>query len=126
MKKKRGQALLETVLVLPIFLLFFCGIIDFGRILHASSQLNLITQESVRLAGLGRTDSEVTQFAYNKTNLENKSTLIVNVSPVYTVRKPGDYVTVKITYDVKYITPLIGYILPSPFKINTSSTIRVE
>jgi Flp pilus assembly protein TadG len=126
MKKRKGQALLETALVLPIFILFFCGIIDFGRIIHASSKLNLITQESVRLAGLGKADSEVTQFAYNKTDLENKSTLIVKVNPAYSLRKPGDYVTVQISYEVNYITPLIGFILPSPFKINTSSTIRVE
>lgn len=126
MRKNKGQALIETALVLPIFLMFFCSIIDFGRILQANSQLNLVTQESVRLAGLGRTDSEIIQYAYDKTELDNKSSLVVNISPDYTVRKSGDYVTVKISYDVKYITPLIGFILPSPFKVNTSSTIRVE
>lgn len=125
-KKKKGQALLETVLVLPLLLLFFCAIIDFGRILHASTSLNSVAQESVRLAGLGETDSEVSQFAYNNTDLNNKETLRISITPTYLNRKPGDYVTVNIDYEVKYITPLINLILPSPFIVHTESTIRVE
>lgn len=124
MRKRKGQAVLETAIVLPIFLLFFCGIIDFGRVLQASSQLNMITQEAARLASLGRSYNDINQFTLNNTTLPDKGTLIVSVNPPD--YKPGNYVTVKITYDVKYITPLIGRILPSPFKVNTSSTIRVE
>lgn len=125
-KKNKGQALLETVMVLPLLLLFFCAIIDFGRILHASVSLNSVAQETVRLAGLGKLDSEVSQFAYNNTALNNKDALKVNISPTYANRRPGDYVTVKIDYEVKYITPLINLILPSPFIVHTQSTTRVE
>lgn len=126
MKRKKGQALLEIVLVLPILLMFFCGIIDFGRILHAGASLNMVAQESVRLAGLGASDSEVTQFAYDKCDLNDKDAVSVSISPTDAQRKPGDYVTVDITYEVKYITPLINIILPSPFVVHTKSTIRVE
>jgi len=39
-KQKKGQALVEFALVLPIFLIVVFGIIDFGRILHSWASLN--------------------------------------------------------------------------------------
>jgi Flp pilus assembly protein TadG len=126
MKKKKGQAVLEIALVLPILLLVFCGITDFGRILYSSTHLNMITQESVRLAGLGKSDYQVGQYVSNNTYLVNKDLISVTITPADTARKSGDYVTVKIDYGINYITPLVGSFLPSPFGISTQSTMRVE
>lgn len=126
MRKEDGQAVLETALILPIMLIILCGIVDFGRILHSSSHLNMVTQESVRLAAFGKSDSEIRTFVNNKVDLKDKNTIVVSIDPSDFTRKSGDYVTLKITYDVNYITPLIGQFLPSPFKVNTQSTIRVE
>ncbi|MCY6371178.1 TadE/TadG family type IV pilus assembly protein [Clostridium ganghwense] len=126
MIKKKGQAILETALVLPIILIVFCGIIDFGRIFHASTHLNMVTQEAVRLAGLGENDSEIVQFVNDKVYLVDKDTIQIDITPNSLLRKSGDYVTVKITYKVNYITPIISTFLPSPFEVNTQSTIRVE
>lgn len=130
MKKKKGQALMEVALTLPIVLMLFCGMIDFGRILYTVSRLNLVAQESVRLAGLGKGDSEVIQYALDNVDSNQKSTLQVSFNPQLTStelrRKSGDYVTVIISCDVPYITPFVGRILNSPFKAQTQSTIRVE
>lgn len=126
MRRKKGQAIMEIAVVLPILLIVFCGIVDFGRILYASTHLNMVAQEAVRLAGLGKNDSEVTQYVNDKAYLMDKDTIKVSITPDDLHRKSGDYVTVKITYDVKYITPLIGAILPLPFEVSTQSTIRVE
>lgn len=123
MKKKKGQALMEIALTLPIVLMLLCGMIDFGRILYTMSRLNLVAQESVRLAGLGKTESEIKQYAYDKVDSNQKNSLLVFVSPN---RKPGEYVTVNISCDVAYITPFAGKILGSSFKAQTQSTIRVE
>jgi Flp pilus assembly protein TadG len=124
MKKKKGQTLLELALVLPILVLFFCGIIDFGRILHAASTLNMVAQESVRLAGLGKTKEEVTQFAKDKAYF--KDGIEVSITPDDSVRKSGDYVTVDIIYNVKYITPIVNAFLGSNYVVHGKSTIRVE
>jgi len=126
MRKKKGQAVLEIALVLPILLFIICAIADLGRILYASAHLNMVTQEAVRQAGLGKSDSEIVQFVNDRVSLVNNTDIITNVSPDGLHRTSGDYVTVKITYKVKYITPLINKILPSPFLVNTESTIRVE
>ncbi len=126
MKKKKGQALVEIALALPILLLFFCGIVDFGRILHAGATLNMVSQESVRLAGLGKSDSEVTEFAKDKAYFKDKTEIDVSITPGDTLRKSGDYVTVDITYNVKYITPLANLFLNSSYVVHSKSTIRVE
>lgn len=81
MKKKKGQAILEVALVLPIILMLFCGIVDFGRILQASTQLNMVTQEAVRLAGLGSRDSEIISFVNNEVILKDKDSIVVTITP---------------------------------------------
>lgn len=126
MKKKKGQAVLEMALVLPIMLLVFCAIIDFGRILYTSASLNLVSQEAVRLAGLGKSDSEVYKYVYDKTYLNDKNLMERKLTPDETLRKSGDYVTLEIKYPIKYITPLMSKFLPSPYKVYVKSVIRVE
>jgi Flp pilus assembly protein TadG len=126
MKKKKGQTLLELALVLPILLVFFCGIVDFGRILHAGATINLVSQESVRLAGLGKSDIEVIQFAKEKAYFKDKTEISVSISPTDAVRKSGDYVTVNINYNVRYITPIISAFTSSAYVVRGKATIRVE
>src|SRR5665647_3972157 len=104
MRKKKGQALVEIALALPILIFLLCGIVDFGRILYSSETLNYVNQEAVRYAGLGKTDTEVTKYVKDNCPLGYKDTIVVTFNPVYASRKSGDYVTVNITYQVKYIT----------------------
>ena len=126
MRKKRGQAVVEIALVLPILLLLLCGIIDFGRILYSSIHLNMVSQEAVRMGGLGKSDSEIVQYVNDEVDLGDKDTITVNITPNDYDRKSGDYVTVKITYKVKSITPIIATFVPAPYQVNTQSTIRIE
>lgn len=48
--RNRGQAIVEMALVLPIFLIVFIGIFDFGRGLHCWSSLNYQCVETARFA----------------------------------------------------------------------------
>lgn len=126
MRKQKGQAILELALVLPIILILFCAIVDFGRILHSSTQLNLVAQEAVRLGGLGKSDSEVASFVKDNSTIKDKETINVKLTPEYASRQSGDYLTLEITYEVNYITPLMNIFLPSPYLVAAKSTIRVE
>ena len=78
------------------------------------------------MQGLGKLILKVTQYVKDNCPLGYKDTIVVTFNPGYASRKSGDYVTVNIKYEVKYITPLMNSIIPSPYIINTSSTIRVE
>ncbi|WP_461205476.1 TadE/TadG family type IV pilus assembly protein [Clostridium sp. DL1XJH146] len=126
MKVKKGQSMVEIAIVLPILLLLLCAIIDFGRILYASMHLNLVTQEAVRMSSLGSSDNEIDNYINTNVDLPDKDTIVVNISPNDLTRNPGDYVTLKITYEVNYITPIISNFIPSPFEVSTQSTMRVE
>ena len=63
---------------------------------------------------------------YSKAYFKDKTEIAVNITPVDTVRKSGDYVTVDITYNVRYITPIVNVFLDSTYVVHGKSTIRVE
>lgn len=58
---RRGAALVETALVLPIFLMLIFGIIEFGRALMVSNMVTNAAREGARIAILdGSSNTEVT------------------------------------------------------------------
>lgn len=122
-RKEDGQSLVEFALILPLFLLLLAGVIDFGRILYTHMQLELISQESVRLGGLGKTDDEIRAYAQNQFTQGDSSLLAVNISPSGT-RKSGTYVSVDMSYPETLFEALGS--MAVPYTIKTSSTIRVE
>ncbi|WP_325167531.1 TadE/TadG family type IV pilus assembly protein [Lederbergia citri] len=117
---------MEFALVIPLFLLLLVGIIDFGRLLYSYTQLQLVTQETVRIGSLGGTDAEMVQYARQHAQLGNASQLSVSISPAESARKPGQYMTTTLSYPFDPILPLIDSIIPGSFMVKTSSTIRVE
>jgi Flp pilus assembly protein TadG len=46
----RGQALVETALVLPLFLMLLVGVVDMGRAVWATTSLNSAAREATRFA----------------------------------------------------------------------------
>lgn len=57
---RRGQALVEFALVLPILLLFLLGILDFGRAVYASHTIGNAAREAARLAIVDQNPAAVT------------------------------------------------------------------
>lgn len=123
-KDQKGQALVEFALILPILLLLLAGIFDFGRVIYKHQELELITQEAVRLAGLGEQDAVIQSYVRNHFTAGEASKLTVSISPGDTARKPGEYVTVAVSYP-ESILNLLGDV-SIPYTVKTSSTIRVE
>jgi hypothetical protein len=125
-RDERGQAMVETALILPVFCLILVGVLDFGRILYSYAHLQMAAQETVRLAGLGKSDQDVSTFAHQYVTLGDTSKLLIDFNHPDTDRHSGDYVTVTLTYPYKFITPMISKLFPASFVIKTSSTTRVE
>jgi Flp pilus assembly protein TadG len=125
-KNEKGQSLVELALVLPVVLLLLVGIFDFGRIFYTHTHLHLASQESVRLAGLGKSDSEVTEFVKDYIHIGNSADLQVTITPDELTRFSGDYVTVQLKFPATIVTPMMANLFPSPFYIEAESTIRVE
>jgi Flp pilus assembly protein TadG len=47
---RRGQALVETALVLPLFLMLLVGVVDMGRAVWATTSLDAAAREATRFA----------------------------------------------------------------------------
>ncbi|HET7627863.1 MAG TPA: TadE/TadG family type IV pilus assembly protein [Bacillales bacterium] len=125
-RNQRGQSLVEMALIVPVLLLLFSGMFDFGRVLFAYLNLQMTAQQTVRMAGLGKGDDTIVQFAREDVELSDPSSLNVTVSPSQANREPGEYVTVTLTYPFDFVTPILSGLMPSPFIISVNSTIRVE
>jgi Flp pilus assembly protein TadG len=125
MKEEKGQSLTEFALLLPLLLLLICGIVDMGRLLFAYQSLHMTVQEAVRLGGLGKSDTEIISYAKGHVQVANPAQLLVNIVPAQAVRKPGQDVTVTLSYKLPFITPLVSHVIPVP-TLSTNSTIRVE
>jgi Flp pilus assembly protein TadG len=129
MKKKKGQAAVEIALMLPILLLLLCGITDFGRILFAANNINMVSQEAARYASFNHQNSDVATLATNNCSLSNKAEkLHISFQPDGSdaPRKSGSNVKVIINYEVNFITPFLKELFGGPFIVTASSTIRVE
>lgn len=62
-RHRRGQALVEFALVLPVLILFLVGIFDFGRAVYAFNTVNNAAREAVRLAIVDQNCDAVGQVA---------------------------------------------------------------
>lgn len=123
MKRENGQSTVEFAILVPLIFFLLIGVVDFGRVIHSQLQLELVTQDAARMAGLGESDEMVKSYAIDNFIAGDASQLSVSVSPAGE-KDPGTYVTVEITYPEQIFNPLGDYAIP--FTVKTSSTTRVE
>ncbi|SHH97041.1 TadE/TadG family type IV pilus assembly protein [Clostridium grantii] len=123
--KHKGQALVETALLLPIMLMLIFGIIEFGLILNTNIVVSNASREGARYASLGYTDSEVKTLVNNET-----STLTIKETKINYENKGTDdeNVEVIVTCSYKLITPIVGNLISESgtFDIKSSTKMRVE
>jgi len=120
--KEKGQAMVETALVLPLFLLVLCGIIDFGWIFSNQLMLNNSSRDGARYAVVRSDDANM--VSDTTTHLKENVSLIkpdaLNVSIV--TEADGD-INVTVQADVKVLTPLTGIFIQGQSVSLTSTTI---
>ncbi|MBM7572611.1 TadE family protein [Aquibacillus albus] len=126
MREEKGQALVEMSLVIPMLLIILVGVFDIGRMIYTYSTLHFTAQETVRLGSFSKGDPEMEQFARNNFSAGDRSELEVAISPSEEMRKPGEYVTVSLTYPVDPFIPVVSTFLPDEILLQVDSTIRIE
>jgi len=104
MKNNKGQALIEFVLILPIFLVILFLIIDFGMIFSAKTKLESTTSSIISYFSEGFSKEEVEDMYkdYEITILDNLG-----------------HKEIKITSKVDLITPMITLFIEDPYPIST-------
>jgi len=132
-KKDRGNAAVEFALALPIFVILFIGIIEFGWYFFVQHTLQYATREGMRLALVGRTLNDsggnpmtreasiIRTIRDNASLAVNPASVLVSIYPVNAnftdpsgwetqqdAGDPGDYMRVRSRYVHAFFTPLIG------------------
>ena len=104
----KGQALIEFVLILPVFLFILFAIIDFGIIFNAKSNLENDSANIIDLFKNGTSLDELENlYDDNKINISNND----------------NYYTFSISTSVNLITPGFNRIFGDPYIINVERVI---
>ena len=108
MLNNKGQALIEFVLILPVFLMILFVIIDFGMIFNAK-------------ANLENTSNDVINLFKENNSLSN----LQNVFSDYEIKieEIDAYYKVTITDKVNLITPGLNLILPNPYEVKVERVV---
>ena len=116
MRNKKGQALVEFVIILPIFILLVFCLIDFGRIISIKNDLENKISDVVTFYQNGNSKDEIIQLI-NK-NSKDK----INIEFV----TEDEYVTINLVKKINPITPGITYIKKDLFDVSVSRVIKNE
>ena len=104
----KGQALVEFVLILPVFILILFVIVDFGMIINAKNSLE---NKSVDVTLLVKNDKTIEEISllYNDINID--------------IISENDYVKVKLSDEIDIITPGLNRILSDPYIVKVERII---
>jgi Flp pilus assembly protein TadG len=103
-----GQSIVEFALVLPIFLLILCAILDFGVLLYSRMTVINAAREGARAATLMAGESPgVIQARAGDRASAAAGGLNVTTSTTCGACKPGDFVIVTVSYDHHAFFPLL-------------------
>lgn len=107
---KRGQALVEFVIILPILLLLIFAFIDLGRIIVCKNHLEGVMNEVVNIES-----SEITN--YLKKDKDYDITYEVKID---------DYKNITLTTKLSLITPGLKNILKNPYTVKVERSVINE
>ncbi|MFZ5595960.1 MAG: TadE family protein [Bacillota bacterium] len=126
LKDNNGQAMVELALVLPILLVLFMGVVEFGRIFHSYLIITNASREGARVAITGKSDADIEARVDLTTSSLEKTEVTTTISPAQSLRRSGSLATVEVKYNVDLIFPLFDLFVPDPLPISASTTMRVE
>lgn len=106
---KKGQALVEFVLILPVFLFLALSTIDFGNILY---QKNLLESDLDFVINLY--ESEQSQLIDN---------YVTSRKLKISYEKIDNYQNIKLSKNINITTPGLNLILGNPYNISTTRFI---
>ncbi len=108
---KKGQALVEFVIILPIFLLIILGVIDMGRIFYTKIILEEQISDVISMYEVGNNEDKI------------KKELDLDKDIKISQEKEEDYTNYMISKDIEIITPGLNLIFSNPYKLIITRSI---
>jgi len=125
-KDDRGQAMVELALVLPILLILFMGVIEFGRVYHSYLVITNASREGARVAILGGSDDAIKNRVGEVTAELDQTKLQTVVTPVPAERTSGKLANIDVQYQIPLVFPPFDIVLPNPLPLSSITVMRVE
>jgi len=111
---KKGQALIEFVIILPIFIMLLLGIVDIGKILYSKIIMEDVISDVVSYYEKNNNVAEIK----SKLKLDNKYSIIIN--------NDNGYTNLNLIKEIDIITPGLNLIFNNPYKLEISRSIINE
>lgn len=115
MKNKRGQALVEFVIILPVIIFIIMGLVDTIVIFTHKNNAESKMADVIELYKNNESDESITKFIQK--DLKSAS---------FKSNKDAKYSYLEITDNYEFITPGLSTILGNPYKITTERVILNE
>jgi len=140
-RSSRGQTIVEFALVLPVFLLLLCGVVDFSNVLYNEMTMQNALRQAGRFATTGNTLPDQTRLASIILTAQqaaaglNLSSSSINISSNGTggygltggnPGGPGDIITISVTAGVPMLTPVIAPFFPPNGKYNYTVSVTFK
>lgn len=109
---KKGQALVEFILILPVILIILMGLIDVGNIFLEKFKLN--------------DDLETVTDLYKNNKKEQLQTYIAKEEINYNEENNNALITITLSKNIEVSTPFLDKALGKDYKISVSKTIYQE
>lgn len=127
---QRGQTLVEFALILPLFLLMFFAMVDFGRGFYTWLLVTNAAREGARVAATQQPASAVQTRINDALGGLDPVELTITLTNIQGSR--GQAVEVDLAYDFEFVTPIGGFVailgggsLETP-TITSHSSMRLE
>ncbi|MCR3921642.1 MAG: pilus assembly protein [Firmicutes bacterium] len=125
LKNQKGQAIVESALVVPIILLLLLGMVEMGRVTNAYLVVTHAARHGARYGAVGATNDEIIERIIDVATPLNPAELTIVIMPE-TGRAAGGDIQVSVTYPVQLITPVVESLISNPFPVKSEITMRIE
>ncbi len=115
-KNKKGQALVEFVIILPILIMIVFCLIDFGKIYYTKSNLEGTMDKVVEMYNKGKSEKEIKE--YLDKNISDVSLKITNEN--------NEFINIEVGKDVDLFTPGLNVILSDPYNATAKRSLPYE
>lgn len=121
-----AQGLVEMALVIPVLLLLFMGIFEFGRIFGSYLEVANLAREGARYGAVGQDDVEIEETLKSECSFLDETKLVVSVTPEPLERVKGSPLEVQVDYSLPLVSPFISDLLPNPLPLTAHCFMRIE
>ncbi len=116
MRSKKGQALVEFAIILPVILMLIFIVVDFGRIISTKNDLENIVSDAATFYENGKNEDEINKVI----NINRKDSVKI------TVVTGDEFVNISAKLSIKPITPGLTLIQEKVFDVKASRVIYNE